>query len=302
MDRTGISSVILSGTLGWILTADPSLAPEMAKLSVARLEDMRPREVAIQLDSLISAASKLDPAKQRETGEILAKHYRPHLIAQNPEALSPDSKVRLADRVELVNKVLQIDELTGDSPGWRLLDNTASGNQQWHHHSFQPADAPPEGEMNRYRKVDLPADLENWFQPDYDPAAHGWRKVTATLGGKAPQSHRNQPAWKSADKAGEVLFLRKTFDLADTDHALLRLVTYTRQGYRIHLNGNLVVENKGRSKTWQPRYDYLDAKARQHLKPGINTIAATSFMQYFRGKEGDIEVYLEGLEELPSAK
>ncbi|HSP43747.1 MAG TPA: hypothetical protein VLO11_12805, partial [Luteolibacter sp.] len=72
------------------------------------------------------------------------------------------------------------------------------------------------------------------------------------------------------------------------------------QGYRIYLNGELVVENKGRSKTWQPQYHYLDDKARQHLKPGTNVLSATSFMQYFRGKEGDIEVYLEGLDKLPS--
>jgi hypothetical protein len=35
------------------------------------------------------------------------------------------------------------------------------------------------------------------------------------------------------------------------------------------------------------------------LKKGPNVLAATSFLQYFRGKEGAIEVYLEGLKEIP---
>jgi len=63
--------------------------------------------------------------------------------------------------------------------------------------------------------------------------------------------------------------------------------------------GQLVVEQKGRSKTWQPRVTYLDAGMKKHLKKGKNVIAAISFMQYFRGKEGDIQVYLEGLKKFP---
>ena len=38
---------------------------------------------------------------------------------------------------------------------------------------------------------------------------------------------------------------------------------------------------------------------KKHLKKGTDVIAANSFLQYFRGKEGIIEVYMEGLKEYP---
>ena len=98
---------------------------------------------------------------------------------------------------------------------------------------------------------------------------------------------------------GEVLLMRKAVELNDLDYAKLRLVAFTRQGYRIYLNGNLVFENKGRSKTWAPRVTYFDDKMKKHLKKGTNVLAATSFMQYFRGKVGNIEVYMEGLKKYP---
>jgi hypothetical protein len=37
----------------------------------------------------------------------------------------------------------------------------------------------------------------------------------------------------------------------------------------------------------------------KHLKKGTNVISAVSLMQYFRGKEGDIYLTMEGLKELP---
>lgn len=82
---------------------------------------------------------------------------------------------------------------------------------------------------------------------------------------------------------------------------MLRVSTFSRQGYRIYLNGHLIKENKGRSKTWMPQQfcDDNQNKIRQYLKKGTNVIAATSFLQYFRGKEGNIEVYLEGLKKYP---
>ena len=89
--------------------------------------------------------------------------------------------------------------------------------------------------------------------------------------------------------------------LDDLDQVLFRLVAYTRQGFRIYINGQLVAENKGRTKNWLPRIEYGDSasRLRKALKQGTNVIAATSFRQYFKGADGDLEVFLEGLKELP---
>lgn len=47
-------------------------------------------------------------------------------------------------------------------------------------------------------------------------------------------------------------------------------------------------------------YEDVNGKIRSALVPGKNIIAATSFLQYFKGREGDLEVYLEGLKQLPA--
>ena len=96
--------------------------------------------------------------------------------------------------------------------------------------------------------------------------------------------------------------MRKTFELERTDYAMLRMVVYTRQGYRIYLNGKLVSESEARSKNWQPKYIYFDKNMHNQLKTGRNVLAATSFMQYFKGKEGDIEVYIEAIDEIPPSE
>ena len=51
--------------------------------------------------------------------------------------------------------------------------------------------------------------------------------------------------------------MRKVVELDDLDFARMRLMVYSRQGYRIYINGNLVRENKGRSKTWRAQEFYL---------------------------------------------
>lgn len=158
-------------------------------------------------------------------------------------------------------------------------------------------------ENSRYRKVTIPAEFENWFQPTEQPDPARWAKVTATVGAAAPEVYREQPVWKTAPHlGGEVTLVRKTLEIDDLDQALLRLAIFSRQGYRVYINGTLVAEDRGRHRTWWPRMTYAKPgdKLYKALKPGTNLIAVTSFLQYFRGKEGDLEVYLEGLKSLPS--
>ena len=44
---------------------------------------------------------------------------------------------------------------------------------------------------------------------------------------------------------------------------------------------------------------YFSEAMRKQLKVGTNVIAVRSFLQYFNGKEGALDVHLEGLRELP---
>lgn len=300
MDLSAITSVSLAGTIGTILTLDPGLAPAMAELGASRLADLKPRERGRHIDTLIAAAQKLDAPARKQVGDILTRHFRSTIYQENAEVLSPGYKGNVKNLITPLNTILQIDQLRDPSSGWKLLDPKSEAT--WQVATFDVPEKPDHDKMDRYRPVTLPAHFENWFAPDHTAKTEDWTTVSAPITATAPAEHRNQPFWKTHPKQnGEVILLRKTIHIDDLDQALFRLVAYTRQGYRIYINGELIAENKGRTKNWLPRIEYGDSasKLRKALKPGANVIAATSFRQYFKGPEGDLEVYLEGLKQVP---
>ncbi len=301
VDYSGITSVALYGTLESALGYGPDTVLEIARLSVQRLGDMRPRERNLQLDSLIAAADKLKGENRLALGELLVRHYRPLLVGGDSAQLRAKAAAGDGAAIATLNKILQIDRIAGRPGGWKLLGNNAAGEQEWWHTSNEPEQKPPEKEPNRYRALELPPPLRGWFQPDYDPAARGWIRETARIGDVAPSGYRSPKKWhdQQLPKAGEVIFTRKTFALERTDYAIVRVIVFAKQGYDVYLNGQRIAGSKDRPKSWGPHIHYFDAKTRQHLRKGTNVIAASSFLEYSPRKDGNIEVYVEGLEALP---
>lgn len=300
MDLSAITSVSLAGAIGTILDLDSSLAPAMADLSASRLPDLKPRERGTHIDALIAATTKLDVPARKHVGDILTKHFRSTIFQENAEVLNPGYKGGVNQLITPLNTILQIDQLANPDAGWKLLDPESEST--WQIATFDPPEKLDSATMERSRAVTLPGQFENWFAPDYTAKPELWTTIGAPIAVRAPEEYRNQPFWKSLpNQNGEVILLRKTVNIDDLDQALFRLVAYTRQGFRIYVNGQLVAENKGRTKNWLPRMEYSDAngKLRKALKPGPNVIAVTSFRQYFKGPDGDLEVYLEGLKSLP---
>jgi len=302
MDLSNIPSVDLANTIKTILSIDPSQAPAMAELSAKRLDTLQPRERGLHIDALINAAENLDPASRKKVGELLTKNFRSAIYQEKSEEFKPSYKGYTKLFIKELNTVTAIDKLADKSEGWTLIGTQPTDKQQWQYASFEPKEKLEMSERERYRKVTFPESLKNWHLPDYEPAPNLWTTVSAEIGKSAPTSYRNQPMWKSnPNQGGEITLIRKTFEVDDLDYAMFRLVTYSRQGYRIYLNGQLVAEQKRRSKNWWPKTNYPSKRGdyRKFLKKGTNVLAATSFLQYFKGKDGDLEVYLEGLKELP---
>lgn len=302
MDLIGISSTHLESTMNWALTVDPTLAAELASISIDRLDThMRLREINRSATQLINTAKKLDEPKRKAVAAVLNEHYKRHIIEENRDTLSRGAAGNPRHFAGPLQMILDIRALAGDAEGWQLVPSNPDGTQTWHITSYEPQEKPEPAEMNRYRPVTLPAQLDGWQHPEFDPAAaNGWKSTTApvatTLGDfqHVPQSFRSL-----FDGAGEVLLLRKDFLLDDLDYELFRLSAITRQGFRVYLHGEPIHENRGRSRTWQAREFFLDANARQHLREGTNTLAVISFMQYFRGAEGGVDIYLEALRTFP---
>jgi len=301
VDHSGITSFALESTLAAIVaTRDPGVILRGAELTTQRIDDLRDRELHRQIEMLIAAADHLDAAGRQQLGTLLAEHYRPAVVGDDAAALR--ELMASGKAVDQLNKLVKIDALAGRPSGWRVFGRDEGGRQQWWHTSFDPADRPADSEQNRYREVAVPDRLADWYRPDYRPGRHGWLSEDGLVAPATPDAYdASLKAWwdRHLRDAGEVVFIRKTFELDDLDDALFRLTVYARQGYDVYLNGQLVASERGRSKTWQARRRTFDAKMREHLKVGTNVIAVRSFLQYFRGKDGGVDVFVEGLRELP---
>ncbi len=310
VDYSGITSVALESTFGSIMAGHQDAILKAVRLSVQRTNDLRPRERDLMIEAMINVSDKLDDAGKKELGTIILDHYRPIVIGDEPAKLKEDMKAGKKDAIARMNKLLSIEAMAGRPGGWKLLGNKDAGAQEWWHTSFEPASKPPANEAGRYRNVELPESLTNWYQPDYDPAKQGWTSdEDKSVASTTPQWYTQSKIWTSQylPQSGEVIFVRKSFELKDLDQAGIRLAVYSRQGFDVYLNGHLIASDKSRSKTLEAHRFYFDEKMRKELKAGTNVIAARSFIQYFGGgiektggKAGGLMVYVEGLKDFPS--
>jgi alpha-galactosidase len=170
---------------------------------------------------------------------------------------------------------------------------------EWDYFSFDPPETLPKEKPNRYRKVTLPAGMENWFAPDFDAAKAGWKKGLPPFG----QLDGKPEPLGACDRSGgcgcgekprtlwdkEVIVIRGTFDIPPfKDGHRYRIViggsnhVMSGEGYAIHANGKLLAEsNSGvpNRAGGQPRGGHVHADLRSGFKGGKVTLAATSFLQ-----------------------
>jgi len=174
-------------------------------------------------------------------------------------------------------------------------------NAAWDYHMFDPVEKQAYDLAPwRYRKVTLPGGMENWFQPDFDPAKAGWKKGQAPFGqynGKLITDMAemakikigiDQPMRTLWDK--EVLLMRGTFDFPalQPGHVYRLLLGDSvdvgcGDGYRIYINGKLLIEQKGgieRREGGSARGAYITRDFLSEFGKGPVTIAATTFLRY----------------------
>lgn len=166
-------------------------------------------------------------------------------------------------------------------------------NATWDYLTFDP----PEKQKYdispwRYREVTYPQGSENWFAPDFRPAA-GWNKGQAPFGQykgelKAVAAYRSEQPRTLWDE--EVLLVRGTFDFPQIKPGhIYRLRIQTGQGvgggdgFKAYINGRELVESKqglGRRAGDSIRGGWITPDFVEDFGKGPVTIAATSFLRY----------------------
>ncbi|QTN31094.1 hypothetical protein HZ994_01720 [Akkermansiaceae bacterium] len=206
-----------------------------------------------------------------------------------------------------------VDELAGlyaragqDGFGWKMyLDLRNAG---WDYHSFDPVASeqiPWDSVISRYREVTLPAGMEQWHAPGFDPAKAGWKTGKSPFGqynGKVPDRPFMKcteacvgPTCYAATKINtlwekEVLLMRGNFDVpAIRDGHRYRIMVNDGNhpgaggGHIIYINGKPLIETKtcaGRGSSDQPKGAFITKEFFDDFRAGKVTIAVKTFIRY----------------------
>ncbi len=177
-------------------------------------------------------------------------------------------------------------------------------NATWSYFSFDPPEKQELEKSDRYREITFPAGMENWYSPDFDPVAAGWKTGKAPFGRMGDKLDRLRPAC-NGERCGccempatlwekEVLLMRQTFEIPPLKegHAY-RLILggagcdRTGEGFAIYANGKLLTQvNGGFFRYTGIRGAYLFDDTLPEFKSGKVTISVKNFLRYthFRNK------------------
>ena len=191
-------------------------------------------------------------------------------------------------------------------------------NCTWDYYSFDPQEERDKAKGGRYRKVSVPAGMENWFATEFDTKKAGWKSGTAPFGqlkGKMVPLKEDcnqltcgcgtppKTLWEK-----EVLLIRQTFEVPPlkAGHRYRIVVggsshVNAGDGYALYVDGKLLAESSagvGKRQGGQPRGGHIYAEFLPEFKDGKVTIAAKSFLRYNHPRtevypRGHISVWIE---------
>ena len=182
---------------------------------------------------------------------------------------------------------------------WREFGQLSDA--QWHYHSFEaPEQQAYDKSPWRYRPITVPAGMEIWFAPDFNPAKAGWKQGQMPIGqfeGKLETNHRGSTRednfWKGKPRTlweNEVLLVRQTFALPELKPGHIYRLRVDRgqgvgagDGFKIYINGKDLVETMeglGRRAGNTIRGAWITKEFTQELSKGPATIAAITFLRY----------------------
>lgn len=238
---------------------DPSIGsiPDLAWLTGAQTDSMQPALKPIMLDGIIPGwLEQVD-----RTPAYLRYGMAMSTILKNE---APESTRRKNYQVgSQYDLMVQYYNLAGvDTYSWKTLYPDAL-NKEWQYFSYDPKNQPDQDTKIkiRYREVDYPDGMGDWYAVDFDPAQLGWKTGKAPFGQK---DGKLEPIRNSCDVSyclcdmmpntfweNEVLLARTKLQIPEFDpNYRYRIVVggaghkWSGEGYALYINGELVNEMK----------------------------------------------------------
>lgn len=267
--------------------------PDLPWLKAAEATAMQSAFTPIIIDGLIPAYVK--------GADRVPSHLRRGMQMKNILANQPPKKKRreLANLSSQFDRMISYYEIAGvDTYSWKAVHpDTLDG--KWQYFSFDPKKG-IEGNKDqvRYRDVELPEGMENWFALDFDPAKAGWKTGKAPFGQnkgelkpmreKCLVNHCRCDVMPNTLWENEVLLMRTTIKMPkfDSDHRYRLVVggaghVWSGDGYALYINGELVSEmTSGYYKSGgDPRGLFLFAAEQQKYAGKEVSVALKGFLR-----------------------
>jgi len=129
-------------------------------------------------------SSKFSPQLKKAVASIVEKQLIPGYIGASRRQLMEEAvSTPKNSAVSKIDGLVELYQKSGVPDfDWRDFGPTPS-SIAWQYHTFEPAEKLPwDSELDRYRKVTLPAGMEEWFSSKFDPTKAGWKTGKQPIG------------------------------------------------------------------------------------------------------------------------
>ncbi len=283
---------------------------------------------------LAADPSGFGPKLKAAITPIIMDELIPEYVGRNRKRLQPLAANEVQSPQpggprDVIDGLIALYDRAGQSQyGWHTFANLREA--EWSYHTFDPiaAEQVPWDQMKcRYREVTMPAGMEGWFAPDFNPRKAGWKRGKSPFGqymGKIPSPPISKcsddcvgPMCFGATKVNtlwekEVLLIRGKFKMPKIKpgHRYRFRVNHSAHvgnggGFGIYINGKLLNEQSqciGRGGGGKPYGAYITKEFMEDLDGREVTIAVKSFLRFNdkykvnpseRVPQGRISVHLE---------
>jgi alpha-galactosidase len=165
---------------------------------------------------------------------------------------------------------------------WKPLGNPQPEERTWRFVTLEATEKKDQlktYDARRFRDITLPAEMEDWYRPEFDDQK--WTAGQAPVGkGAWDHSGIKLDRFPAQWGTGEFLLMRTTFEVEDLSYDSYRLAVLARQGFHVYLNGEKI-----HTYIWWKDKPYyrsieLDESQTRHLRKGKNVLAIYANDQY----------------------
>ncbi|PXA02952.1 hypothetical protein DDZ13_14285 [Coraliomargarita sinensis] len=199
---------------------------------------------------------------------------------------------RMAGLVELYQRA-GIDDYNWKDYGPKWTEMT------WQYHTFDPPEQKTLGTGTRFREVTVPAGMEDWFKPGFDPRKAGWKSGQQPFGQKNGElverlrgcgydfcrcNEPMQTLWKNEAMLMHGKFHFPEFKEGHRYRILVGGMSHVNagDGFRVYVGGEQMFERErgvGRREGAKPLTYYIDKAWWPNFAQDKTTIAAMSFLR-----------------------